>query len=205
MELVFWGIMPAIAAAAAIALSVAPGNWSVVLPGWSTPVARPKDSRPSSWLTASTLVSSEHMNRWYFWVIAPVALASAIVIPAGAQPASIWGHVTVWLVVTALLLGTLGLANPRRFQWALRGVAAVIVIAGVAYFGSEFMAWRNGKPLGVSGRRSNTALWNAGMFLLVFGLPALRYLLSGRSGSAVDVIATSPSAKHGESASDQGA
>ena len=86
-------------------------------------------------------------------------------------------------------LGALGLANPRRFGWALRSVAAVIVAAGVAYFISELVAWRNGKPIGAFGRRSGTSLWNSGLFLLVFGLPALRYLLAGRSDTAVDVIA----------------
>jgi hypothetical protein len=40
--------------------------------------------------------------------------------------------------------------------------------------------------MGVFGRRSNSSLWNAGLFLLVFGLPALRYLLSGRSESVDD-------------------
>ncbi len=133
------------------------------------------------------------MNRWYFWVLAPVAIASAIVIPLVAEPPSLWGHVVVWVFVSTLLLGTLGMANPGRFGWALKGVAGVIVAAALAYFVSELVAWRNGKPLGAFGRRSASSLWNAGLFLLVFGLPALRYLLSGRRESAVDEIASSES------------
>jgi hypothetical protein len=129
------------------------------------------------------------MNRWYFWVLAPVAIASAIIIPLTAAPSSLGGRVAVWLMVATLLLGVIGLADVRRFGWALRIVAAVIVVAGGAYFVSEFMAWWSGKPLGFGGRRSSRSLLNSVLFLLVFGLPAFRYLLFGRSESVVDVIA----------------
>ena len=127
------------------------------------------------------------MNRWYFWVLAPVAIAAAIIIPLTAEPTSFAGQVAVWLMVAALVLGTLGLADVTRFGWLLRIVAAIVVLAGCAYFASEFVAWRNGKTFG--GRRSGTSLLNATLFLLVFALPALRYLLFGRSDSVVDVIA----------------
>jgi hypothetical protein len=134
------------------------------------------------------------MNRWYFWVLAPVAIGSAIIVPLVAEPRSPIGHVVVWVVVGTLLLGTLGLADANRFRWALRSVAAVIVVAGVTYFVSELIAWRSGKSMGAFGPRSDSSLRNAGLFLLVFGVPALRYLLSGRSGSVVDVIAAPESA-----------
>jgi hypothetical protein len=130
------------------------------------------------------------MNRWYFWVLAPVAIGSAIIIPLVAEPRAPWGHTLVWVIVGTLLLGTLGLANSSRFRWALRSVALVIVCAGVAYFVSELIAWSNGRPMGAFGRRSDSSLWNAGLFLMVFGLPALRYLRSRRSGSVIDVIAS---------------
>ena len=127
------------------------------------------------------------MNRWYFWVLAPIALAAAIIIPMTAAPSSLAGRVVVWLMVATLLLGTIGLSNVTRFGWALRLVAAVIVLAGVWYFSAEFVAWRNGKPIG--GRRSGTSLVSATLFLLVFALPAFRYMRSGHSGTMVDTIA----------------
>jgi uncharacterized iron-regulated membrane protein len=129
------------------------------------------------------------MNRWYFWVLAPVAIVSAIIIPLTAAPSSFGGQVAVWLMVATLLSGVIGLADVRRFGWALRIVAAIIVVAGVAYFVSELVAWRNGEPTGFGGRRSSRSLLNSVLFLLVFGLPAVRYLLFGRSESVVDVIA----------------
>jgi cytochrome b len=147
--------------------------------------------------------AKDAMSRWYFWLLAPVAIASAIIIPLGAEPSSLWGHIVVWVIVATLLLGTLGLADARRFGWALRSVAAVIVGAGVAYFVTELVAWRSGKPLGALGQRSDSSLWNAGLFLLVFGVPALRYLLSGRSEHVVDVMA-SPAGDHESSRLDLG-
>lgn len=85
---------------------------------------------------------------------------------------------------------TIGLPNPARFGWGFRGVAAGIFAAALAYFGSGLLACQGGKPMGVFGPRSVPSLWNAGLFLLVFGLPALSYLLSGSGGSSVDAIAS---------------
>jgi hypothetical protein len=116
-------------------------------------------------------------------------LASAIVIPLVAAPISVVGHVMAYVFAGTLVLATLGLADTTRFRWALRIVAAVIVGVGALYFVSELTAWWAGRPMGVFGRRSDTSLWNAGLFLLVFALPALRYLVSGSSGSVVDIIA----------------
>jgi hypothetical protein len=65
----------------------------------------------------------------------------------------------------------------------------VIVATGLADFFAALIAWQRGKPMGVFGRKSDSSLWNAGLFLVVFGLPALRYLLSGRSETIVDRIA----------------
>jgi hypothetical protein len=126
------------------------------------------------------------VNRWFFWVLAPVAVGGALIIAATAEPRGAVGRMVLTGVVSGLLLGTLGLANPVRFRWALKGVAALVVVAGLSYFGVEFAAWWAGKPVGQSGRRSSASLFNATLFLLVFGLPAVRLLLSGRSESLVD-------------------
>jgi hypothetical protein len=133
------------------------------------------------------------MNRWYFWVLAPALLGTALIVIVAAEPASIAGHVTAYGLVAVLLLATIGLANLEKFGWAFRGVAVGIFAAALAYFASELLAWQAGKPLGAFGPRSTRSLWNAGLFLLVFGLPALSYLLSGRSGTVVDVIASADS------------
>ena len=131
------------------------------------------------------------MNRWYFWVLAPVMIGGAAIIalvPPGpkARPGA---QLLAYAIAATLLLGTLGLANPRRFGWALRAVAGAVLLAGGGYFATELLLWMQGKPAGVFGPRSRATLWNAGLFLLVFGVPALRYLLSRRSHSIVDAIA----------------
>lgn len=131
------------------------------------------------------------MNRWYFWVLAPVMIGGAAIIalvPPGpkARPGA---QLLAYAIAATLLLGTLGLANPRRFGWALRAVAGAVLLAGGGYFATELILWMQGKPAGVFGPRSRATLWNAGLFMLIFGLPALRYLLTGRSQSAVDDIA----------------
>jgi hypothetical protein len=133
------------------------------------------------------------MNHWYFWVLAPVMMLGGIIIPLVARPTSVGGHVLAYAIGGTLWIATLGLANPRKFWWALRAVAAAVLVAALWYFASEALEWWAGEPLGAFGRRSSSSLWNAGFFLLVFGLPALRYLISGRSGSAADAIAAQES------------
>ena len=102
--------------------------------------------------------SRGRMNRWYFWVLAPVMLA------------------------------TLGLAKPRRFQWALRAVAGAILLGYLAYATHEAFAWWQGKPLGLLAPRAASNLVNALWGLAVFGLPSLYFLFRGRSGASVDVL-----------------
>lgn len=131
------------------------------------------------------------MNRWYFWILAPIAVSGACVLFLTAEPRGVLGHVFFWIVVSILLLGTIGLSNPIRFRWALQGVVALVVIAGLSYFVSELVAWCNGKPLIGNGRRSSSSLVNAALFLFVFGWPAVRFLLSGWSGSAIDELVAS--------------
>ena len=122
------------------------------------------------------------MNRWYFWVLAPVMLASAVTIPITAAPSSLLGWAVAYGISLILVLTTVGLANPVRFEWALRAVAGLVALAGVGYFASELAGWMAGTPLGLFGRRSQRSLWNATLFLLLFGVPALRYLLFARTG-----------------------
>ena len=127
------------------------------------------------------------MNRWYFWVLAPVMIASAVVIPLVGRPATIAGHVVGYAVSAMLLLATLGLANSIRFHWALRAVAAGILMLGLAYFVVELRMWLDGAPI-ERGGRERPSLWSSIGFLVVFGYPAMRFMLKGRSDTIVDDI-----------------
>jgi hypothetical protein len=128
------------------------------------------------------------MNRWFFWVLAPVMLATGFGLPLITNPSTVPGKIVLYLFSGTLLLAMLGLANPRRFQWALRMVAAAILLAYVAYAATEAVAWWHGKSFGLVAARSEPNFRNALWGLLVFGLPSLYFILKGRSGTAVDVL-----------------
>ena len=163
-----------------------PGGWLVV--SSSTSAAR------TAWRscpTRSTNGTAEacrnvsgsrrgEMNRWYSWVLAPVMIAAAIIIPVAAAPISMLGQIGVYAFSTTMLLATLGLADVARFHWALRCVAAAVLLAGVAYFLSELLEVLSGKASALPARRSGGSLWGAAFFLLVFGIPALRFLMTGQ-------------------------
>jgi hypothetical protein len=128
------------------------------------------------------------MNRWYFWVLAPVILATGLGLPFLAEPPTWQGRVVLYLVCGAMVLATLGLAKPRRFRWALRAVAGTILLVCVMYAASEALAWWQGKPFGLGAQRAESNLHNALWGLVGFGLPSLYFLLRGRSGRSVDVL-----------------
>jgi len=128
------------------------------------------------------------MNRWYFWVLAPVMLVTGLGLPLISEPPTWQGRVVLHLFCGTLVLATLGLARPRRFPWALRAVAGAILLAYVAYAVAEAIAWWHGKPFGFGARRSASNLHNALCGLVVFGFPSLLFLLRGRSGTKVDAL-----------------
>src|SRR5262245_41460237 len=125
------------------------------------------------------------MKRWYFWVLAPVMLGSAVIIGLN-DPPTLTGRLVGYGISLTLVLATVGLANPIRFAWALRGVAAAILLGYVSYVVSEFVAVVHGKAIGWTGGRSEVSLRNALLGLLVFGVPAARYIFRERSRTAVD-------------------
>jgi hypothetical protein len=128
------------------------------------------------------------MNRWYFWVLAPIMLATAIGLPFAASPPTWQGVVVLYVFCGALLFATIGLARPRRFQWALKIVAGAIVLGYAAYVVDELVGWLHGKPAGLGSRRSSSNVINALLGFLVFGVPSIYFILRGRSGRAVDAI-----------------
>ena len=116
------------------------------------------------------------MNRWYFWVLAPILLGLAGFC-ASVPHADTATAIAVQLALVAVpALATLGLANPIRFRWALRLVAGALVAAALGCF-------RVLSP------------GDAALVLLIVGWPALRYVLSGQSDTVVDVIAAPETAK----------
>src|SRR5688572_21481307 len=118
------------------------------------------------------------MNRWYFWVLAPVMSAAAIIVFRMPTAPTTAGVVVQYVFSATMLLATLGLASPSRFLWALRAVGGVIFAAGVSYFVDQVRAWWEGKP--------GTSLFGATMFMVVFGIPALMFLLFGGSEPDAD-------------------
>lgn len=131
------------------------------------------------------------MKRWYFWVLAPVMLGSAVIIALNDAP-TLTGQIIGYAVAGMLILATIGLADPTRFAWALRAVAASILLGYVSYFVSEAVAVMHGKAVGWSGTRGEVSLRNALLGLFVVGVPAARLLFAGRSGAAIDTMVCDP-------------
>jgi hypothetical protein len=132
------------------------------------------------------------VKRWYVWVIGPIAMFYALNLPMIVQPKTRLAQVVLGGIIAALVLGTIALANPQRFWWALRGLAALAVAAVAGYFLSEFTLWREGKPIGWP-NQPDSSLWSAAAALLFFGVPTLRYVLTGRTLSDNPVAALAPS------------
>ena len=116
------------------------------------------------------------MNRWYFWVLAPILLGIAGFSASAPHPRTTADEIIQFALVAVSVLATLGLANPIRFRWALRLVAGALVVAALGSF------------------RIFSAI-DAALVVLIVGWPALRYLLSGQSDTVVDVIAAPETAK----------
>ena len=135
--------------------------------------------------------TSTTMKRWYFWVLAPVMLSSAFIIAASDAP-TLTGKIIGYGIALTLILATAGLASPVRFSWALRGVAAAILLAYVFYVASEFVAVMHGRAVGWTGGRGEVSLRNAIIGLLIFGVPAARCLYTGRTGTVVDRMICDP-------------
>jgi hypothetical protein len=115
-------------------------------------------------------------------------LATGLGLPFLAEPPTWQGSVVLYIVCSAMVLATLGLARPRRFRWALRAVAGAILLTYVMYAASEAFAWWQGKPFDLGGQRAESNLHNALSGLVAFGLPSIYFIFRGRSGKSVDVL-----------------
>jgi hypothetical protein len=128
------------------------------------------------------------MKRWYFWVLAPIMLATAFGLPFLVDPPTSQGRLLSYVISGALVLATLGLADVRRFRWALRWVASAVLVAYTWYLASEARLWWNGKPFGFGSSQAQANLMNAVGGFIAFALPSIAFLLTGRSGTDVDVL-----------------
>jgi hypothetical protein len=128
------------------------------------------------------------MNRWFFWVLAPIMLATAIGLPYLTEPPTWQGQLILYAICAALVLATLGLTDARRFRWALKGLAAAILSVYALYVLSEAWQWWGGKPFGFGSPRARANLMNAVGGFIAFGLPSIVFLIKGRSETEVDVL-----------------
>jgi hypothetical protein len=115
------------------------------------------------------------MKRWIFWVLAPVMLGAAWSLLAGVSTLTTpTARALTYLLAATLIFITVGLANPRKFSWALRAVAAVICFAYTAYVIFELFHLPNSAP----------NLLDAIDGFLAFGVPSAFYA-SGVMGRAL--------------------
>lgn len=115
-------------------------------------------------------------------------LTTGIGLPFIVDPPTWQGSLVLYGFCGTLILATLGLASPGRFGWALKAVAAAVLLAYLAYAATEAVAWWHGKPFGLGSSRARSNLFNALRGLVVFGLPSLYLLLRARTSSPVDAL-----------------
>jgi len=115
-------------------------------------------------------------------------LATGLGLPFIVEPPTWQGQLVLYGLSATLILATLGLANARRFRWALKWVAGAILCAYSAYLVSESWQWWNGKPFGFASSQARSNLFNALKGFVVFGIPSIVFLLTGKSRTVVDCL-----------------
>jgi hypothetical protein len=125
-------------------------------------------------------------SRFIFWSLAPVLILFTIVMPLSMTG---WTATKIILVsaseIAALLL-VLGLWNPNRFRWALRGVAAVVF--GVCLTAVIEELFFSGKRFTVSEIVSGDAQLGALKAFVFLGTSCLVYALFGKFSSVREKI-----------------
>lgn len=81
------------------------------------------------------------MNRWYFWVLAPVMLGSAAIFAFLTRPPTPTGQMVAYSLAGILIVATLGLATPRKYWWPYRDVAKRGLGGVSLVFGSAIVLW----------------------------------------------------------------
>ena len=143
------------------------------------------------------------MNRWFFWVLAPIMLATGLGLPFIVEPPTWQGQLVLYGLCATLILASLGLADGRRFRWALKWVAGAILCAYSLYLVSEAWQWWNGKPFGFGSSRARRNLFNAIRGFIVFGIPSIIFLVTGKSETVVDSLLSDESQNQDRSSQNQ--
>ena len=73
------------------------------------------------------------MRPFYFAIFAPAMVLVGLTVGIGNDAPTITGRFMTYVTSATCLLIPLGLANPRRFWWALRIVAGVMCAACLNY------------------------------------------------------------------------
>ena len=126
------------------------------------------------------------MHRWFFWVLAPIMLVTALGLPFLVTPPTWQGQLVEYALCATLILATLGLADAARFRWALKCVAFAMLCAYTGYLVWEAWQWWNGKPFGFGSSRARSNLFNAIRGFIVFAVPSIIFLVTGKSETVVD-------------------
>lgn len=131
-------------------------------------------------LPLAILFLRDRFHRWkfkrpMFWLVLPLLLAFAVLMPLCIEPWTI-GRVVIMagieLAVIFMLLGLFG------FGWAFRALGGLIFLAYSSYLVSEFVF--SDQSFTLHGRRSNASPGNALLGFVLIGLPALWFAIMGR-------------------------
>jgi uncharacterized membrane protein len=114
-------------------------------------------------------------SRFIFWAVAPLLIVCAVALSLTASLSTPLHLAAIVLVDTFILLLVIGLYNPRRNQWALRCVTALVFLAYVAYWIDEL---REGKLL-PSADRGVESILAATLGLVVIGWPCFKFTWRG--------------------------
>lgn len=114
-------------------------------------------------------------GRWLLAAAATVSAAMMIAHSTSAEPDKRWFSLV--FAAFCLLVGGAATLKGRAAQICGRLVSVGVLAAGIGYLLSMLVAG----PM-LSGSTGEPSALNALLFLLVFGIPAARYLMLGRLG-----------------------
>jgi len=118
-------------------------------------------------------------SRFLFWTLAPLLIGFAILMPLIVEIERVTEALVLYGMSITCLALVLGLANPIRFQWALRIVAFIVFLVYIGYLASMIVGYAQEKEELIS-KRSATSVLSAVFGLVIIGYPSLKYMLVGR-------------------------
>jgi Mn2+/Fe2+ NRAMP family transporter len=120
------------------------------------------------------------ISRGVFWFSVPAIILSALSVTLllkwNRQFAPVIVVVDVFLALLLLVL-----INPRRFAWAGRIIGGLI-FAACAWYLIDVWIIKGGKMEPTLGAHNKPTPWNAVLAMVLFGLPGLWLMVTGRLG-----------------------